>query len=74
MCRMTTDIASVLKRADRLAEKSGLALSTISTQIFKDGKRIAALKAGKRAWPETVEVASKRLAELETSHGIRVRA
>lgn len=68
---MTVD--HILERADRLAKKSGLALSTISTEIFKDGKRIAALKKGRRAWPETLAAASELLSDMEAAYGIKTR-
>lgn len=68
---MTVD--HILERADRLSKKSGLALSTISTEIFKDGKRIAALKKGRRAWPETIATASELLSNMEARHGIKPR-
>lgn len=69
-----TDKDAILRRVDRLHEKSGLAVSTISTRIFKDGKRVAALKSGRRVWPETLAEAAKELASLEANYGIKVRA
>jgi len=69
-----SDKDAIIRRVERLHEKSGLAVSTISTRIFKDGKRVAALKSGRRVWPETLAEASAALAELEAAHGIKVRA
>lgn len=63
-----TDVDAILKRVTALSEISGLADATISTAIFKDGKRIAALRSGKRAWPETLKRAADELAILEKAH------
>jgi hypothetical protein len=60
-----TDEKALVKRAEAFSKESGLALSTISTKIFDDGKRLGELKEGSRCWPETLERASKALDKVE---------
>lgn len=65
-----SEFEAIMKRVSKLQEKSGLAQATISTKIFKDSKRIAALQGGARAWPTTLQAARDALTELEALHGI----
>lgn len=63
---LMSDEKTLVKRAEAFSKESGLALSTISTKIFKDGKRLDELKSGKsRCWPETLEKALTKLIEAE---------
>ncbi len=70
-----TDVATIVTRAERFSKESGLAISTISTRMFNDGKRLTTLRAGKsRLWPETAERALTALIEMETEFRQKVRA
>ena len=58
-------VAELLKRVDKLAKQSGRSPKTISMKIFKDSKRIEALRGGARIWPETLRHAAQELRALE---------
>jgi hypothetical protein len=60
-----TDLHTFLRRAEALALSEGISLKTLSLRVFNDGKKLDTLKDGGRIWPETLEVASKKLAKLE---------
>lgn len=62
---MTMTVDALIKRVDKLAKQSGRAESTISRLIFKDGKRVQALREGKRVWPDTLARAERELVALE---------
>lgn len=67
--RRMSDVKALVKRAEAFSKESGLALSTVSTKMFNDGKRLDELKTGKsRIWPETVEKALTALIEAETEY------
>lgn len=55
----------LIKRAERLHDKTGLSLSTISGKILNDGSRLDELKNGSRIWPETLAKAFRALEQLE---------
>lgn len=61
------DIETLLTRAEALAAKSGLSLSTVSRKLFNDGKTITRLRDGGQVTLKTMEMAQARLAELESA-------
>ena len=58
-------IDELVFRAERLAEREQLALSTISRKLLNDGKGLSRLKAGGQLTLRTLEAAYDRLAALE---------
>ena len=58
----------LVTRAEKLAEETGLSLSTISRKILNDGKGIMRLKAGGQCTVKTLNDAFARLSELERQH------
>lgn len=58
-------IDELVARAEKLAERDQLALSTISRKILNDGKGLARLKAGGQLTLRTLEAAHARLLSLE---------
>ncbi len=62
-----TSIADLMERAERLAERDNLSLSTISRKLLNDGKGLSRLKAGGQLTVRTLDSAFERLRELE--HG-----
>jgi uncharacterized protein (UPF0212 family) len=54
---MQTDIHNLIREMEACSEALGLSLTTIGRKVGQDGLFYARLKAGKRAWPETVEKA-----------------
>lgn len=61
-------IAPLVARAERYAEASGLALSTVSLKIFDDGKRVDALKGGVTCTIKRLRKASAKLDDLEREY------
>lgn len=61
------EIETLLTRAEALAAKSGLSLSTVSRKLFNDGKTITRLRDGGQVTLKTMEAAQARLAELENA-------
>ncbi|VAV94784.1 Sulfate adenylyltransferase subunit 2 [hydrothermal vent metagenome] len=59
------DLATLLTRAEQLANATGRSVSTISRKIFNDGKGIARLQAGGQCTLKTLERAYARLVNLE---------
>ncbi|MBI1392851.1 MAG: sulfate adenylyltransferase subunit CysD [Alphaproteobacteria bacterium] len=66
---MTTNdsarLDDLIGRAERLADASGLSLSTVSRKLFNDGKGLARLKAGGQCTVKTLAAATERLDALE---------
>ncbi|MEZ5921473.1 MAG: sulfate adenylyltransferase subunit CysD [Parvularculaceae bacterium] len=60
-----SSIASLMARAERLAERENLSLSTVSRKLLNDGKGLARLKAGGQLTVRTMERALDRLTALE---------
>jgi sulfate adenylyltransferase subunit 2 len=60
-----TTIDELMKRAERLAERDKLSLSTVSRKLLNDGKGLARLKAGGQLTLKTMDAALTRLAALE---------
>jgi sulfate adenylyltransferase subunit 2 len=58
-------IDELVLRAERLAEREQLALSTISRKLLNDGKGLSRLKAGGQLTLRTLEAAFDRLVTLE---------
>ncbi len=58
-------INELMKRAESLAERESLSLSTISRKLLNDGKGLARLKAGGQLTLKTMDLALTRLAALE---------
>ncbi|MDZ7628294.1 MAG: sulfate adenylyltransferase subunit CysD [Parvularculaceae bacterium] len=58
-------IADLMERAERLAERDKLALSTISRKLLNDGKGLSRLKAGGQLTVRTLELALDKLRALE---------
>ena len=58
-------IDELMKRAEILAERDNLSLSTISRKLLNDGKGLARLKAGGQLTLKTMDAALTRLAALE---------
>jgi sulfate adenylyltransferase subunit 2 len=58
-------IADLMSRAEQLAERENLSLSTVSRKILNDGKGLARLKAGGQVTVKTLETAFAKLRELE---------
>ena len=59
-------IDELVARAERLAEREQLALSTVSRKLLNDGKGLTRLKAGGQLTLRTLEAAFERLSALET--------
>jgi uncharacterized protein (UPF0212 family) len=51
---MQADIENLIREIEECSEALGLSLTTIGRKVGQDGLFYARLKAGKRAWPETV--------------------
>jgi sulfate adenylyltransferase subunit 2 len=60
-----TTISELLSRAELLAKRDNLALSTISRKLLNDGKGLSRLKAGGQLTIRTLEAAFQRLVVLE---------
>ena len=60
-----SEILDLVARAEQLAEKSGLSLTTVSRKIFNDGKTINRLKEGGQCTLKTLEKAKANLSALE---------
>ena len=60
-----TSITDLMERAERLAERENLSLSTISRKLLNDGKGLSRLKAGGQLTVRTLDAAFERLRELE---------
>jgi sulfate adenylyltransferase subunit 2 len=58
-------LAELMQRAERLAERERLSLSTVSRKLLNDGKGLARLKAGGQLTVKTLENALARLDALE---------
>ena len=58
-------IDELMKRAETLAERENLSLSTISRKLLNDGKGLARLKSGGQLTLKTMDRAIHRLAALE---------
>jgi sulfate adenylyltransferase subunit 2 len=58
-------VKQLVARAERLADLSGLSVSTVSRKLFNDGKGLARLKAGGQCTLRTLEEAAARLDALE---------
>lgn len=63
-------IDSFVRRADRVAQKLGIARSTLSAQIFNDGKKLDTLRTGGDLKTRTYLAADAKLAKLEKSVGL----
>ncbi len=59
-------IADLVSRAERLAERDQLSLSTVSRKLLNDGKGLARLKAGGQLTLRTMETALQRLSAFES--------
>jgi hypothetical protein len=60
------DIAPLIARVKRYADRKGCAISTASFEIFGDGERIKLLEQGKSC---TVKTARRAWQKLETLEG-----
>jgi len=60
-----TQITELVDRAERLAERDSLSLSTVSRKIMNDGKGLSRLKTGGQCTLKTLETAFERLKVLE---------
>ncbi len=60
-----SSIAELMDRAERLAERENLSLSTVSRKLLNDGKGLSRLKAGGQLTVRTLDAAFERLRELE---------
>jgi sulfate adenylyltransferase subunit 2 len=60
-----TQINDLIARAERVAEREKLALSTISRKLLNDGKGLSRLKSGGQCTLKTLDAAFERLMELE---------
>src|SRR5690606_5493120 len=58
-------IDELVARAERLAEREALALSTVSRKLLNDGKGLNRLKSGGQLTLRTLETAFERLSVLE---------
>ena len=58
-------IADLMSRAERLAEREQLSLSTVSRKLLNDGKGLSRLKAGGQLTVRTLDAAFARLDALE---------
>jgi len=63
-----TEISDLVSRAEKIADRAGLSLSTVSRKLLNDGKGLARLKAGGQCTLKTLETARGRLVELEQQH------
>jgi sulfate adenylyltransferase subunit 2 len=64
---MTID--TLIQRAEQLAERQNLALSTVSRKLLNDGKGLARLKTGGQITVKTLAAALQRLDALEAENG-----
>ncbi len=60
-------IDDLVTRAENLAERKKLSVTTISRKLLNDGKGLARLKAGGQCTLKTLEAALEKLKELETA-------
>ncbi len=60
-----TDISTLIEQAESFADRHGLAITTISRKLLKDGKGITRLKNGGQCTVKTLTAALKVLEELE---------
>lgn len=58
-------LRTLLERARDVADRDGLALSTVSRKLFNDGKGLARIEAGGQVTLKTLERAERELARLE---------
>ncbi len=58
-------LEDLIARAEAVAARSGLSLSTVSRKLLNDGKGVARLKAGGQCTVKTLATAAERLAALE---------
>jgi len=58
-------IADLMTRAEKLAERENLSLSTVSRKLLNDGKGLSRLKAGGQLTVRTLDAAFERLRQLE---------
>ncbi len=65
------EISDLVTRAENIADRAGLSLSTVSRKLLNDGKGLARLKAGGQCTLKTLETARARLAELEQDYAAR---
>jgi len=63
-------IEDLISRAENLATRDGLSLSTISRKLLNDGKGISRLKSGGKCNEKTLQNAMDQLAKLERGEAI----
>jgi sulfate adenylyltransferase subunit 2 len=63
-------IADLMSRAEQLAARDQLSLSTVSRKILNDGKGLSRLKAGGQVTVKTLATAFEKLRELERGKAI----
>jgi sulfate adenylyltransferase subunit 2 len=68
-----TTAETLLKRAERLSESSGLSITTISRKLLNDGKGLARIKNGGRMTQKTLDQATERLDALEVAETPRAK-
>jgi len=62
------DLQDLVARAERIAERADLSLTTVSRKLFNDGKGIARIKAGGQCTVKTLETARATLEALEADY------
>ena len=61
----SASLTDLIHRAEQIAERHNLSVSTVSRKLFNDGKGLARLKSGGSCTVKTLETAFARLAEME---------
>ncbi len=61
-----SEIEQLIRRAEAVATRKDLSLSTVSRKLFNDGKGLARLKAGGQCTLKTLDTARARLDALES--------
>lgn len=68
-----SEITDLMIRAENIAARSGLSLTTVSRKLFNDGKTINRLKQGGQCTLKTLAKAHANLAALEAAHPLETK-
>ena len=62
---MITETQQLVSEIEAVADLLGISASTVGERAGQGGQFYARLKAGKRAWPETIQTVRHRLAAMQ---------
>ena len=65
-----SELESFLQRCQAFADASGLSLSTVSSKLFNDGKRLRSVGAGADLGVRLMAKAKEALEDLERQYGV----